>query len=144
MFRRRQRALSLNRLLTVLTAIVLAGCVTLATDYRKVAFREMQRGFESLAKKPNLHEVVKLDNVTVHVVGDRNRFRWQRARNEGSRVAGYATRKNEIWVFGAVVDGRIVVNQAILGHELNHLLQFATENRPTPIHNPDKLDDIGA
>jgi hypothetical protein len=123
---------------------LLTGCVTLATDYRKVGFREMQRGFDALARKPDLHEVVKLDNVTVHIVGDRSRFQWQQARQEDSRIAGYATRRNDIWTFGAVVDGRIVVNQAILGHELNHLLQFATENRPTPIHDPDRLDDIGA
>ena len=38
------------------------------------------------------------------------------------------------------VKGKVVLNQAILGHELTHLLNFKNPD----IANPDKLDDIGA
>ena len=119
------------------------GCVPMATDLRKVGFNELQKGFASLEKTPELHnlyEVVVLKNVKVHIVGDRKFFNWDRAAAYGSPIAGYATTKNEIFVFGKVVKGKVIVNQAILGHELNHLLNF----RNPKIANPDKLDDLGA
>ena len=93
-----------------------------------------------MAKAPDLYEVVELKNVKIHIVGDRKFFKWDRAAAYGSPVAGYATTKNEIWVFGKLVDGKIVVNQAILGHELNHLLNFINPR----VANPDNLDDLGA
>ena len=116
------------------------GFFDVATDYRKIGFKEMCKSFNALYKPSDMHETIQLRNVTVHIVGDRKYFRWDRAAAYGSPVQGYATRKNEIWVFGTKVKGRIVLNQAILGHEFNHLLQF---NHPL-VHNPDRLDDIGA
>lgn len=124
----------------LLFSVFTTGFFAVATDYRKIGFKEMQRGFAKLYSPSDLHEIVKIRDVTIHIVGDRKYFRWDRASAYGSPVQGYATRKNEIWVFGTVVKGRIVLNQAILGHEFNHLLQF---NHPQ-VHNPDLLDDIGA
>ena len=123
-----------------MTLILLTACVTLATDYRKVGFREMQRGFAMLEQPPELNETIHLKDIKVHIVGDRQHFTWDRAAAYGSPVLGYATRKNEIWVLGARVNGKIVINQAILGHEFNHLLNFASPM----VANPDRLDDLGA
>lgn len=136
------RGLPVNILILkiLLLSILLAGCVTLATDYRKVGFREIQRGYSSLHKPSSLHETIELPKVTVHIVGDRNKFNWDQAATYGSPVLGYATQDNHIWVFGTEVKGRIIINQAVLGHELNHLLQFANPK----VQNPDMLDDIGA
>ena len=89
---------------------------------------------------PNLNEVIDLKNVKVHIVGDRKYFKWDIAAAYGSPVSGYATSKNEIYVFGKIVKGKVVLNQAILGHELTHLLSF----KNSKIANPDKLDDLGA
>ncbi len=125
----------------LMLVFMVSGCVTFATDYRKVGFDEIQKGFSILYKPSALNEIIRLKNVTIHIVGDRSLFKWAKAANYGSPVAAYATTNNEIWLFGAMVKGRIVLNQAILGHEFNHLLQF---NHPTVVHNPDKLDDIGA
>ena len=127
-------------LILLLFTFILAGCVTLATDYRKIGFKEMQRGFAALEKSPTLNETIKLKNVTIHVVGDRRHFKWDRAAAFGSPVLGYANRKNEIYIFGAYAGGKIIVNQSILGHELNHLLNF----KNPAIADPDKLDDLGA
>ena len=124
----------------LLLTLLLTGCVTLATDYRKIGFKEMQRGFDALEKRPSLNETVVLENLTIHIVGDRNAFKWDRAAAFGSPVLGYATRKNEIYVFGAYAGGKIIVNQSILGHELNHLMNF----KNPVIADPDKLDDLGA
>ena len=112
----------------------------MATDLRKSGFDTIQKGFSSLQKRPELHETIRLRNVVVHIVGDRKYFNWDRAAAYGSPIEGYATTKNEIFVFGRVVNGKVIVNQAILGHELNHLLNFQNVN----IANPDKLEDLGA
>lgn len=127
-------------LIAILAVGFLSACVTLATDYRKVGFREMQRGFLLLDQHPHLNETIELSRVRVHIVGNRRHFDWERAQSPQSRVLGYARRNNEIWVFGARVDGKIVLNQAVLGHEFNHLLNFADPR----VADPDRLDDIGA
>ena len=97
------------------------------------------RGFSQLDKSPALHKVIELKNVKVHIVGNRSQFNWDRAAAYGSPVAGYANTKNEIWLFGRLAKGKVIINQAILGHELNHLLSF----KEPVIANPDKLDDLG-
>jgi len=124
----------------LLVIAVLSGCVPMATDLRKIGFNEIQKGFASLEKTTDLHEIIELRNIKVHIVGDRKYFKWQKAAAFGSPVVGYATTKNEIFLFGKVVKGKIIINQAILGHELNHLLNFKNPK----IANPDKLDDLGA
>jgi len=126
--------------LCLLVIAVLSGCVPMATDLRKIGFNEIQKGFASLEKTTDLHEIIELRNIKVHIVGDRKYFKWQKAAAFGSPVVGYATTKNEIFLFGKVVKGKIIINQAILGHELNHLLNFKNPK----IANPDKLDDLGA
>lgn len=117
-----------------------SGCVPLATDVRKEAFRHFDRSFASLDETPGLNEVIDLGGVKVHVVGHRQFFNYQRAAAYGSPVVGYATSNNEIWIFGRMVRGRIVVNQAVLGHELMHLLNFKNPR----VADPDRLDDLGA
>ena len=87
-----------------------------------------------------MHKIIKLDNVTVHIVGHHQYFRWDKAAAYGSPVLGYATDNNEIWLYGKYLKGKILVNQAILGHEFNHLLNFKNKK----IANPDELDDLGA
>lgn len=93
-----------------------------------------------MEESPNLHEVFLLKNVKVHIVGHRRHFNWERAAAYGSPVVGYANRKNEIWLFGKIVKGKIVLNQSVLGHEFNHLLNLKNPK----IADPDKLDDLGA
>ena len=93
-----------------------------------------------MEESPDLHEVLLLENVTIHIVGHRKHFQWEKAATFGSSVVGYANKKNEIWLLGKIVDGKIVINQVVLGHELNHLLNFKNPK----IADPDKLDDLGA
>ena len=98
-----------------------------------------KKGFESLKVTEDLYEVIELNNIKIHVVGDRKKFKWEKAAAYGSPVAGYATNNNEIWVLGKVVKGKIIINQAILGHELNHLLNI----KDPRVANPDDLEDLG-
>ena len=131
---------NMRKCAVLIVIAVCFGCVPMATDLRKIGFNEIQKGFNTLSAAPHLHEVIELKNVKVHVVGDRKYFGWDKAAAYGSPIAAYATNNNEIYVFGKLVKGKVVVNQAILGHELNHLLNFKNPR----IANPDKLDDLGA
>lgn len=118
---------------------IVAGCASLPTDYRQEGFSFVQKGFESIEGTGKVHEVVELKNVKVHIVSDREDFDWNKAAAYGSPVLGYAKRTNEIHVLGKRVGDKIVINQAILGHELNHLLNY----KNSEITNPDKLNDLG-
>jgi len=118
----------------------LSGCVPLATDVRKEGFRSFDQSFANLDDSPALNEVIDLGGVKVHIVGHRQFFNYKKAAAYGSPVAGYATSNNEIWLFGKLVRGKIMLNQAILGHELMHLLNFKNPK----VADPDRLDDLGA
>ncbi len=126
-------------LICIALVFSLIGCAAVATDRRKEGFDALQKGFTSIAETPDLHEVVILKEVKVHIVGSRKLFNWNIAAAYGSPVAAYANTDNEIWILGKVVQGKVIVNQAILGHELEHLLNFK-ENR---VANPDELDSLG-
>ena len=130
----------IRRLLLLVLIVTFSGCVPLATDIRKEGFRSFDQNFASLDESPNLNEVVDLGGVKVHIVGHRQYFNYQKAAAYGSPVVGYATSNNEIWLFGRFVKGKVVVNQAVLGHELMHLLNFKNPK----IADPDRLDDLGA
>jgi len=127
------------RFISVIFIFVVAGCSTYAADYRVQGFDFMQRGFTSIEGTSDVYEVVELKSVKVFIVGDRKHFDWDKASAPGSGIAGYANTNNEIHLFGKRVGDKIVINQAILGHEFNHLLNF--KNRK--IVNPDKLDELG-
>lgn len=127
------------RFISVIFIFVVAGCSTYAADYRIQGFDFMQRGFTSIEGTSDVYEVVELKSVKVFIVGDRKHFDWDKASAPGSGIAGYANTNNEIHLFGKRVGDKIVINQAILGHEFNHLLNF--KNRK--IANPDKLDELG-
>lgn len=116
-----------------------AGCGSHAAQYRVQGFNYIQQGFTSIEGTSDVYEVVELKNVKIYIVGDRKNFDWEKASAPGSGIAGYANTKNEIHLFGKRVGNKIVVNQAILGHEFNHLLNFKNPR----IANPDKLDELG-
>ncbi|MDQ5986961.1 MAG: hypothetical protein CSYNP_02697 [Syntrophus sp. SKADARSKE-3] len=118
---------------------LLIGCTTVATDRRKEGFDAFQKGFTSIPETPDIHEVIVLKEVKVHIVGSRKQFNWNVAAAFGSPIAAYANTDNEIWILGKMINGKIIVNQAILGHELEHLLNFK-ENK---VANPDELDAMG-
>lgn len=118
--------------------ILLASCAQFASDYRKDGFYLRQTAFESCEAANDLNMVVELKNVRVHIVSDRKYFEWKKAAADDSRMLGYATTGNEIFVFGRKLGNKIVVNQAIIGHELNHLLNYQNST----VANPDRLDTI--
>lgn len=120
--------------------IILMGtaCAPIATDYRREGFNLTQQSFKHFEQDPDLYEVVEIKNIKVYIVGDRKHFKWEKAAAYGSPVLGYATTNNEISLIGKRVGDKIIINQAILGHELNHLLNFKNPK----IANPDNLNKL--
>ena len=118
--------------------ITYISCAPSVTDIRKEGFKLTQQAFESFEQTPDLYEIIELRQVKLYIVGDRKDFKWDKASAYGSPVAGYATVKNEIYVFGKRVGNKVIVNQSILGHELNHLLHWQNPK----IADPDKLDRL--
>ena len=45
---------------------------------------------------------------------------------------GSTDTKNEIWLYERMAKGKVIINQAILGHELNRLLSFVQNQGFTP------------
>ncbi len=119
--------------------LIAAGCTPVATEYRLQGFQYFHRSFAQVDDDPDLYEVIELKRVRVYIVGQRKHFKWKEAAAYGSPYRGYATERNEIFVFGKRVGDKIVVDQSILGHELNHLLNF----REPSVANPDKLSEMG-
>ena len=119
--------------------LIPASCVPVATEYRLDGFQYFNRSFAQIEQDPDLYEMIELEKVRVYIVGQRKFFKWERAAAYGSPLQGYATDRNEIFVFGKRVGNQIIVDQSILGHELNHLLNFSNPN----VANPDELTDLG-
>jgi len=108
------------------------------TKLRKAGFKMVQKSFASLADTPDLNEVIVLKNVRVHIVGSIKGYR-EEAASYGDGVLGYATAGNEITVLGKRMGDKIILNQAVLGHELKHLLNYQNPK----IADPDDLDIMG-
>lgn len=108
------------------------------TKLRKAGFKMVQKSFASLAEAPDLNEVIVLKNVRVHIVGGIKAYN-EEAASYGEGVLGYATAGNEITVLGKRVGDKIILNQAVLGHELEHLLNYQDPR----IADPDDLDFLG-
>lgn len=123
--------------IAVILLSVTSGCSSFVAD-REQGFTMIQRGFSGLEPTPGLYREVTLKQIKVVIVGEREQFQWAKAASKNSNILGYATPANELWIFGKVVDGKIVVNEAVLGHELTHLLNF----QDARIANPDTLRDL--
>jgi hypothetical protein len=116
---------------------LLTSCYSFVAD-REQGFNMIQRGFSNLEATPELYKEVELKNIKVFIVGDRKQFTWKKAAAANSSIIGYATPNNEIWILGKEVEGKIVLNEAVLGHELTHLLNF----KDSKIANPDRFRDL--
>ncbi len=123
-----------NLPIAIAMTIFFICCSPLATEYREQGFSYIQKGFAQLPDSPDLYEVIVIDRLKIIIVGSRKHFKWTKARHADSRLLGYATRKNEIYLFGKRIGDKIVVNQAILGHELNHILKFNNHKLANPHH----------
>ncbi|MCF8146717.1 MAG: hypothetical protein K9N21_22650 [Deltaproteobacteria bacterium] len=103
----------------------------ISTEYRKIGAEYHEKWFQALPETPDLHTVVEIKELTLHMVSDRKDFDWEKARDKEKGIAAYANTKNQIGILGKKIGGTIIVNQMVLGHEFKHILNFA---------NPDIVD----
>lgn len=85
------------------------------------------------AHHPRVSEpvTIALDSLRVHIVPTWKSFP---AAVQRENVQGVAW-KNDIYVIGHMVDGKIVIDWKVVGHELTHLLRV---KKPLLIGNPDE------
>lgn len=121
-------------------AMFFLGCgpYPYASVLRQDGYAYMQKGFDSVPSSSELHKIFLLNNLKVHIVDSQEQFSHVPFRN--SSVLGYAT-PFEIWVIGKEVNGKIIINWAVIGHELIHVLSFY---HPEIILNPDSYEVLGA
>ena len=76
------------------------------------------------------HKRIVLYRVVVHIV---DKVEYPKAK-EGHTYLGYANKLGEVWVIGSKVDGKVVPDYYVLGHEIAHLLHWKDEE----VVNPDE------
>ena len=96
------------------------------------ASADIREGFDcfnrSTAGMPRISKEIIIEaDVRIHIVPDSSYMPCDPA------AAGCATSGNDVYVIGYRWNGFIIVNQAILGHELNHVLHYENPE----IINPD-------
>ena len=109
-----------------------------AHQWRKLGFQNFVTAFNCHADTPDLDTVIVLKNVAIRIVGGCQKFDWPKAQIKSNGVAGYATSENEISILGKIVNEKVVLNQAAIGHEFTHLLNFKNPS----IANPDELEEL--
>lgn len=121
--------------------LVLLGCYAsskvIGNDWLTSGFIDHEIFFQDLQNtKKDFVKEIKLENITIKIVSDKKHFEYYK---NDPNVKGYAHRNGTIVILGKyiVVNGKnkLVVNQAVLGHEANHLLEY----KDVDVLDPDVL-----
>ncbi|MCG6533382.1 MAG: hypothetical protein L7F78_01550 [Syntrophales bacterium LBB04] len=118
--------------LILLIAGLFTGCVPSATIARMDGFDAQWRGFASLPTDTSLHYETEI-KIKVIVVGDSSQTGYPGA------VGTYSHPSGVIRVMGKRVNGKIVLCPAVIGHEIQHALQFQDGH----FVDPDKMEEYG-
>ncbi len=132
---------------TIIRLIIISSLLLILTGCNRLFLYDLKNGqdtiysaFHYLEKDPNFDTTITLKNVKIRIVGDRNKFYGPYAQNKS--VKGYVKIKKddsaEIYLLGYRANGKIVVNQLVLGHEINHILSQKNKE----IADPDKLENL--
>lgn len=112
--------------------LMLMGCASQATALRVEGFNAQWQGFRSLSGEPfGFHEAEI--RVKVIVVEDRGQMPIAGAAGTYSHPQGV------IHLLGKNVSGKLIVPPSVLGHEIQHALEY----QGTGFVNPDRLADYG-
>lgn len=134
---RRLRRLASLLAASLLVAVLFSGCVTIrspGTVARMEGFEAQWRGFKSLKSEPfGIHETeIKVRVVVVEDMADMN---------YPGAVGTYSHPEGIIRIVGKKVKGKLILNPSILGHEIQHALEYQD---PLGIFiNPDEMDRYG-
>jgi len=116
-----------------LAAALHIGCVApAATVARMDGFNAQWRGFNLLKGDADLYYETEI-KVKVVVVGDPAKLGYPGAAGTYSHPEGI------IRILGKKINGKIVLCEAVLGHEIHHALQFQDGG----FADPDKFEESG-
>ena len=113
--------------LLIVIYCLLAGCASTATMGRIDGFNAQWRGFDSIKGEPARYESV----ITVWVIVTDDLPK--------GTAATYSHPQGIIRIRGKMVQGKIILPEAVLGHEIMHALEYQAEG----FVNPDKLTEMG-
>jgi len=109
--------------------LMLMGCASQATVLRADGFNQQWQGFRSLSSEPfGIHEAEI--RVKVIVVEDRGQMPIAGA------VGSYSHPQGVVHVLGKKINGKILLPEAVTGHEFIHALQF--QSLDGSFANPDE------
>ena len=118
-------------LISVIAALH-TGCVPAATIARMDGFNAQWRGFASLPASSSLDYETEI-KVKVIVVGGSSQTGYPGA------AATYSHPDGIIRIIGKMVNNKIVLCPAVIGHEIQHALQFQDRH----FVDPDKMEEYG-
>lgn len=122
--------------LLLLNGIMACGMGSSYLQHRSEGFRHFDAGVATLPRDPKQYRVIRLPEIRIIIAGDRSYFIWDRARSD-EKIKGFANRET-ISILGYSVGGKIVLNEAVLGHELMHVINWADP----AIADPDRLEEL--
>ncbi len=128
-------------MILVTCSILVAGCSSPLFMYNlNNGQSNIQSAFNALDEATDIDTTVVLRQVKVRIIGDREKFLNRYALDKS--VRGYVKINKddsaEVFVLGYRQKGKIIVNQVVLGHEINHILSHQNDQ----IANPDRLKEL--
>lgn len=120
-------------------AVLLSGCSSQLFMYRVENGRNnIASAYSSLKEASDIDTTVTLKDVKIRIIGDRDKFLNRYAFDD--TVKGYVKINSddsaEIYLLGYRQKDKIIVNQMVLGHEINHILN----HKNSRIADPDAMD----
>lgn len=124
--------------LFLLTMLLILGCSgkDIYLDSRDTAFKESYHGYSAL-KKYKVSKLVEIKNLKIYITSED-----LGTVKDGRKILGLADCDNGnciIMVEGTLLDGKVVTNEVVLGHELLHVLNFHDQTICDP-HKPPLRD----
>ena len=108
-----------NTILIITAIVLIYGCTSKQDTYldsRDIAFIEMYTGYNQL-DKIYVNHMVEIKNLKVFFTGGS-----LGTTKDGRKIIGLATDNGAILVTATILEGKIVTNEMVLGHELLHIL----------------------
>lgn len=100
-------------------SLIFYGCSSnkdMYLDSRDIAFMESWRGYNQL-NKVYVNHVIEIENLRVYFTSDD-----LGKTKDGRKIIGLATSNGVIIINATILEGKIVTNEMVLGHELLHIL----------------------
>jgi len=128
--------------LAVAILYLFSGCTPRYVANRQAAEIYNHRSFNDLYIPSDLHKIITLPPLTIHIVGRHELFDWEPAQDVRNGVFGYAdSLRWAIWLLGVRTNVGVIVNQNVLGHECKHFLH-RYDNAVANPHNYDKIREV--